>query len=164
MWHFREVTRIPARFSPGQLRQPTLFSATARGRSAKLPCGCQFPGAPLGRAAGPARRWCCCTAASGAAYDRSHCGPLASALATAGYAVCVPEYRRTGQAGGGWPGTFDDVAAAVDSLPRMAAEAAAGRGGQATVLLAGHSARGPPGFVGGGTEPAPRRIAVAPRG
>jgi acetyl esterase/lipase len=77
-----------------------------------------------------------------AAYNRAHCGPLASALATAGYAVCVPEYRRTGQAGGGWPGTFDDVAAAVDSLPRMAAEAAAGRVDQATVLLAGHSAGG----------------------
>ncbi len=58
------------------------------------------------------------------AYDRSHAGPLAAALAVAGYAVCVPEYRRTGQVGGGWPGTFDDVAAAVDALPGLAAEAA----------------------------------------
>jgi acetyl esterase/lipase len=77
-----------------------------------------------------------------AAYDRAHAGPLASALAVAGYAVCVPEYRRTGQAGGGWPGTFDDVAVAVDTLPRLAAEAAAGMIDPTVVLLAGHSAGG----------------------
>jgi acetyl esterase/lipase len=77
-----------------------------------------------------------------AAYDRAHAGPLASALAQAGYAVCVPEYRRTGQRGGGWPGTFDDVAAAVDTLPGLAAEAAPGQVDPAAVLLAGHSAGG----------------------
>jgi acetyl esterase/lipase len=77
-----------------------------------------------------------------AAFDRSHAGPLASALADAGYAVCVPEYRRIGQIGGGWPGTFDDVAAAVDVLPGLAAEAAGGLVDPAAVLLAGHSAGG----------------------
>ena len=35
-----------------------------------------------------------------AAYDRSHTGPLATALAAAGYVLCVPEFRRTGQPGG----------------------------------------------------------------
>ena len=53
------------------------------------------------------------------AYDRTHTGPLATALASAGFAVCVPEFRRTGQRGGGWPGTFDDVATAVDTLPAL---------------------------------------------
>jgi acetyl esterase/lipase len=77
-----------------------------------------------------------------AAYDRVHAGPLAAALAQAGYAVCVPEYRRTGQAGGGWPGTFDDVAAAVDTLPGLAAAASAGQVDPEAVLLAGHSAGG----------------------
>jgi len=77
-----------------------------------------------------------------AAFDRAHAGPLASALAQAGYAVCVPEYRRTGQRGGGWPGTFDDVAAAVDTLPGLAAEAVHGLLDPAVVLLAGHSAGG----------------------
>jgi acetyl esterase/lipase len=77
-----------------------------------------------------------------AAFDRSHAGPLGAALAAAGYAVCVPEYRRTGQPGGGWPGTFDDVAAAVDVLPGLAAEAAGGRVDQTAVVLAGHSAGG----------------------
>src|SRR5215472_4779160 len=52
-----------------------------------------------------------------AAYDRAHTGPLAEALAAEGFAVCAPEFRRTGGPGGGWPGTFDDVAAAVDALP-----------------------------------------------
>src|SRR5215469_1632564 len=31
-----------------------------------------------------------------AAYDRTHTGPLAAALAAAGFAVCTPEFRRTG--------------------------------------------------------------------
>jgi acetyl esterase/lipase len=75
-----------------------------------------------------------------AAFDRMHARPMAAALAAAGYAVCLPEYRRTGQEGGGWPGTFDDVAAAVDSLPGLAA--AAGRVSAAAPVLAGHSAGG----------------------
>src|SRR5215831_15665063 len=77
------------------------------------------------------------------AYDRSHTGPMAAALAAAGYAVCVPEFRRTGQPGGGWPGTFDDVATAVDRSPALVREAA----GPAVIadgpaLLSGHSAGG----------------------
>ena len=35
------------------------------------------------------------------AFDRTHTGPLATALAAVGFAVCVPEFRRTGQRGGG---------------------------------------------------------------
>src|SRR5258707_10121434 len=62
-----------------------------------------------------------------AAYDRAHTGPLATALAADGFAVCAPEYRRIGQAGGGWPGTFDDVAVAIDVLPGLAAKASGGR-------------------------------------
>jgi acetyl esterase/lipase len=78
-----------------------------------------------------------------AAYDRSHTGPMAAALAAAGYVLCVPEFRRTGQPGGGWPGTFEDVAAAVDRTPGLVREAA-GPGAVAAgpVLLAGHSAGG----------------------
>lgn len=49
-------------------------------------------------------------------YDRTHTGPQASALADAGYVVAIPEYRRVGQPGGGWPGTFDDTAAWSDAL------------------------------------------------
>jgi acetyl esterase/lipase len=78
-----------------------------------------------------------------AAYDRTHAGPLAAALAAAGYAVCVPEFRRTGQPGGGWQGTFDDVAAAVESLPvRVRERSAPAAISNEAVLLAGHSAGG----------------------
>lgn len=41
--------------------------------------------------------------------------PLAATLAAAGFAAWNIEYRRVGT-GGGWPTTFDDVAAAVDLL------------------------------------------------
>jgi len=77
------------------------------------------------------------------AFDRTHTGPLATALAAAGFAVCTPEFRRTGQRGGGWPGTFDDVAAAVDALPGLVRDAAgADRVSDEPALLAGHSAGG----------------------
>lgn len=44
--------------------------------------------------------------------------PLAADLADAGLAVWNIEYRRVG-AGGGWPATFDDVAAATDALAAL---------------------------------------------
>lgn len=81
-----------------------------------------------------------------AEYDRQHTGPLATALAGRhdGRAVAVVsvEYRRIGQAGGGWRGTFDDVAQAVGAVPALVAEAAPGRVDLGRVLLAGHSAGG----------------------
>lgn len=77
-----------------------------------------------------------------AQYGREHTAPLAEALAEAGFVVCAPEYRRTGQAGGGWPGTFDDVAAAVDRLPGLVAEATGGLVDENRCVLAGHSAGG----------------------
>jgi acetyl esterase/lipase len=80
------------------------------------------------------------------AYDRTHLGPLAAALAAENFVVCTPEFRRTGQPGGGWPGTFDDVAAAVDGLPGLVRSAlpsaGAGPGAGLRVILAGHSAGG----------------------
>ncbi len=65
---------------------------------------------------------------------------MAAALAAEGYLVCVPEFRRVGQAGGGWPGTFDDVAAAVDRLPLLVAAIAPGTCDPGRLLLLGHSA------------------------
>lgn len=77
-----------------------------------------------------------------AQYGREHTAPLAEALARAGFAVCAPEYRRSGQRGGGWPGTFDDVAAAVDRLPGLVRAAAGGIIEPERMVLAGHSAGG----------------------
>ena len=51
-----------------------------------------------------------------AAYDRTHAACQAQAFADAGWPVAVVEYRRTGMPGGGWPGTADDVAAAVAAV------------------------------------------------
>jgi acetyl esterase/lipase len=73
-------------------------------------------------------------------YDRTHIRPMANAVAAQGFSVAAIEYRRTGRAGGGWPGTCDDVRSAVERLPALVArhEGAAPR----SVLLAGHSAGG----------------------
>jgi acetyl esterase/lipase len=73
------------------------------------------------------------------AYDRSHLAPLASALAPEGFVVTTIEFRRTGGAGG-WPATFDDVAAAVARLPEAIAARLASR--PTGLILSGHSAGG----------------------
>lgn len=70
-----------------------------------------------------------------AEYDRAHAGSQAQAFADAGHPVAVLEYRRTGMAGGGWPGTAEDVAAAVAAVR-------ADRSLPARLVLVGHSAGG----------------------
>ncbi|MCI4063334.1 prolyl oligopeptidase family serine peptidase [Micromonospora sp. R77] len=77
-----------------------------------------------------------------AEYDRSHTGPMAAALAALGHPVAQVEYRRTGQPGGGWPGTLTDVLAGVAALPGLAAAALPGRVSAAPPILVGHSAGG----------------------
>jgi acetyl esterase/lipase len=74
------------------------------------------------------------------AYDRRHTRPLAQALTGEGQVVVVPEYRRVG-GGGGWPATFDDVAAAFAYLHRLD-DVAHGRLALDEVTLVGHSAGG----------------------
>ncbi|HEV2634895.1 MAG TPA: alpha/beta hydrolase [Actinocrinis sp.] len=75
-----------------------------------------------------------------AEYDRIHSRPMADALADAGYAVAVPEYRRAGSpGGGGWPGTFDDIAAVLDAVGALAAPFGAD---PARTGWVGHSAGG----------------------
>ena len=75
-----------------------------------------------------------------AAYDLTHAAAAAAALANAGYAVWVPEYRRVGDEGGGWPGTFDDIANAVDFVRDLAQRYPTLD--TTRVVLAGHSAGG----------------------
>lgn len=64
---------------------------------------------------------------------------MAEALRRDGVAVWNIEYRRIGQPGGGYPGTFTDVGAAVDHLRRLAP---AHRLDLQRVALSGHSAGG----------------------
>jgi acetyl esterase/lipase len=51
-----------------------------------------------------------------AQYNIDHIGAFSDALTRSGVATWAIEYRRVGNAGGGWPGTFHDVANAVDHL------------------------------------------------
>jgi len=55
-----------------------------------------------------------------AAYNIDHTGPLCAALAQAGVATWNMEYRRIGNPGGGWPGTFDDIVHGAEHLFRIA--------------------------------------------
>jgi acetyl esterase/lipase len=47
-----------------------------------------------------------------AQYDLAHTGRLCEALRAAGVATFNIEYRRVGNTGGGWPGTFEDIRSA----------------------------------------------------
>ncbi|MGI8483030.1 MAG: alpha/beta hydrolase family protein [Thermomicrobiales bacterium] len=77
------------------------------------------------------------------AFDQQHLGSMAADLAARGYLVATPEYRRTGdEGGGGWPATFLDVAAAADLLPTAIAEAVPGIIDPTRIIYAGHSAGG----------------------
>jgi acetyl esterase/lipase len=49
-------------------------------------------------------------------YDLGYAGYLCSALRDVGIATWSVEYRRVGQTGGGWPGTFHDAAAGFDHV------------------------------------------------
>ncbi|MFF1507248.1 alpha/beta hydrolase [Streptomyces sp. NPDC058326] len=85
-----------------------------------------------------------------APYDRLHLTPFVDFLARRGFAVANVEYRRgsdiprqggAAPVAGRWPETFDDVAAALDAVPELAAahlpQADTGR-----IVLTGHSAGG----------------------
>lgn len=74
-----------------------------------------------------------------AGYGVDHIRPLAAYLKANDYLIWAPEYRRIGDPGGGWPGTFEDVAASVDAAGRWRS---AERADQLSVIFAGHSAGG----------------------
>ena len=70
-----------------------------------------------------------------AGFDRTHAASQAQAFADNGFHVAVLEYRRVGMPGGGWPGTFEDIMAAVGAVradPQLPDH----------VVLVGHSAGG----------------------
>jgi acetyl esterase/lipase len=73
-----------------------------------------------------------------ATYGKLIMRPIACDLARRGWAVWNIEYRRVGRGqGGGWPATFDDVAAAIDHLSTIDAPIDPTR-----VVGLGHSAGG----------------------
>jgi acetyl esterase/lipase len=97
-------------------------------------------------------------------WDRTLMTPCACDLAARGIAAWNVEYRRVGQDGGGWPGTFEDVAAAVDRLeqvddidPQRVVTCGHSAGGHLALWLAGRH-RLPVGAVG--ADPRVRPIAA----
>lgn len=54
------------------------------------------------------------------AYNLEYLSAAAGDLVKEGYAVWTPEYRRVGDKGGGYPGTFKDVQASVDFARTLA--------------------------------------------
>jgi acetyl esterase/lipase len=74
-----------------------------------------------------------------ASFDYVYMTRLAAWLTERGVTTWTIEYRRLGDDGGGWPGTFQDVAAAADALRDVAARP---RLDLQRVYAAGHSAGG----------------------
>jgi acetyl esterase/lipase len=72
-------------------------------------------------------------------YDISLTGSLEQAIADSGIAVWSIEYRRVGDAGGGWPNTFTDVAAGADFLRTIASKYSLDLN---RIVVGGHSAGG----------------------
>lgn len=72
-------------------------------------------------------------------YDLVYITRLAAWLTERGWATWTIEYRRLGDAGGGWPGTLLDAGAALDALRDLAVDAPLDLG---RVVTAGHSAGG----------------------
>ncbi len=75
-----------------------------------------------------------------AKYDLLHAGHLCAALTKAGFATWNIEYRRVGNPGGGWPGTFEDVRAAYHVVRSQKADAV--KMDMNRFCVAGHSAGG----------------------
>src|SRR5215475_7552020 len=83
-----------------------------------------------------------------AKYNLDHAGHLCAALTAKGIATANLEYRRVGNEGGAWPGTFADIRSAYNFLRQNASTynfdpgktlvMGHSAGGQLTLCLAGH--------------------------
>ncbi|MDA7772711.1 alpha/beta hydrolase [Pseudomonadales bacterium] len=69
-------------------------------------------------------------------YGLDHIRALASKLKGSGYAVWSTEYRRVGDVGGGWPGTFEDIADSLNYTDKLS------NINQHAKFVMGHSAGG----------------------
>jgi dipeptidyl aminopeptidase/acylaminoacyl peptidase len=74
------------------------------------------------------------------AYNLEHTGHLCSDLTGRGIVTCNLEYRRIGDAGGGWPGTFQDISLASYKIPEILNSDP--RVDMTRALVMGHSAGG----------------------
>jgi acetyl esterase/lipase len=74
-----------------------------------------------------------------ARYDLLYAGFACAALAKAGFVAWNLEYRRVGNPGGGWPGSFEDVTAGYQFLKQLAVKYPIDA---KRILVLGHSAGG----------------------
>lgn len=83
------------------------------------------------------------------AYGMGHVRAFSTALADAGFAVWALEYRRTGDPGGGWPGSYEDVITALTVTPSLNRHEV----DTSRMAIVGHSAGGHLGLLAGGRLP-----------
>jgi acetyl esterase/lipase len=83
-----------------------------------------------------------------AKYDLGYAGHLCAALTAKGIATANVEYRRVGNAGGGWPGTFADVRDAYQFVLQLSSKNLSAKNARQykfdarRVVVMGHSAGG----------------------
>src|SRR5215813_12593283 len=92
-----------------------------------------------------------------ARYDLTYAGHLCNALKRAGIASWNVEYRRVGNSGGGWPGTFEDIRSAYRALRQHRKDTVA-RLDLKRLCVAGHSAGGHLALCLASFEPALTRV------
>ena len=90
-----------------------------------------------------------------AAYNLDHAGHLCTALTTQGLATANLEYRRIGNEGGAWPGTFADIRSAYQFLVQ---HASAHNLDPAKIVVMGHSAGGQLALCLAAHEPSVARV------
>ena len=90
-----------------------------------------------------------------AKYDLLHAGHLCAALARSGYATFNLEYRRVGNTGGGWPGSFEDVVSGYRFVAQVAKRYDVNA---EKMLVMGHSAGGQLAVCLAAHEPSVQRV------
>jgi acetyl esterase/lipase len=95
-----------------------------------------------------------------AQYDLTHAGHLCAAFTAMGIATWNIEYRRLGNPGGGWPGTFQDIAAAIQHLFAIAPNVDID---PARIVVGGHSAGGHLALWAAGQERVPQDSPISGR-
>lgn len=91
------------------------------------------------------------------AYDIGHSQALSQALTEAGFAVWSLEYRRTGDKGGGWPGSLHDIQQGIAYAQSQFAQYPVDL---TRVVLMGHSAGGQLALLAAAGQPAQVKAVV----
>lgn len=91
-------------------------------------------------------------------FGLDHMGHMGAALAKEGVGSWSIEYRRLGDGGGGWPGTFEDVRAGCAHVPALAASYPIHL---ERVIVCGFSAGGQLALWAAAEQPLPLRAAIS---